>query len=127
MPLRHMMTQTASTTRHPAPSGGKVGNPVTNLTNLRITPLMLPDATSMHAIRHEIGLEGSDVQIYEAYSESHAHTDSSVAVTQMPDIRKGDKLVIGSITYTVQWAKQQPATTGFGATLLMRIVEDERA
>ena len=127
MPLRNFMTQTASTTRNPAPAGSKVGEAVTNLTALKIMPLMLPDATSMHAIRQEMGLEGSDVQIWETYTESHAHTDSSVSVTQMPDIRKGDKLVIGSITYTVQWAKQQPATTSFGATLLLRIVEDERA
>lgn len=128
MPLRHMMTTTASTTRNPAISGGKIGAPVTNLTNLKITPVMLPSATGQHAIRQLVGLDGTAVQVFEAYTESHTHTDSSVSVTQLPDIEAGDRLVVGSITYTVKWAEQQPATlAGFGVTLLLYLVEDKRA
>lgn len=127
MPLRHMMTQTASTTRNPAKAGGKVGAPVTNLTNLKITPIMLPDTRGQHAIRQAIGLEGTAVQFFEAYTESHTHTDSGVPVTQLPDIVTGDRLVIGSITYEVLWCEQQPATFSFPATLLIYIIEDKRA
>lgn len=126
MPLRNFMTTTASTTRHPAMSGGKIGNPVTNLTNLKITPLMLMDTRSALSLQQAIGLEGTLGQIWETYTESHAHTDSSVAVTQLPDIVAGDKLVVDSVTYHVQWANRQPATTGFGATLILYVYEDKR-
>lgn len=126
MPLRNFMTTTASTTRLPAKSGGKVGAPVTNLTNLKITPLMLPDTRGSHAVRQAIGLEGTAVQFFETYTESHAHTDSSVSVTQLPDIVTGDRLVIGSTTYEVLWCEQQPATTSFPATLLIYVIEDKR-
>ncbi len=126
MPLRNFMTQTASTTRNPTKAGGKVGAPVTNLTLLKIMPLVIPDATSMHAIRREIGLEGTAVQVYETFTESHAHTDSGTPVTQMPDIAIGDRLIVDSITYTVQWVKQQSQTSSFGRTLLLRVIEDER-
>lgn len=125
MPLRNFMTQTASTTRLPNKSGGKIGTPVTNLTNLRICPLMLPSATGQHMIRQITGFEGSHVQFWETYTESHQHTDSSVTVTQLPDIVQGDFLVVNGVTYTVEWTEQQPATSSFGATLLLYVYEDK--
>jgi hypothetical protein len=125
MPLRNFMTTTASTKRHPAKSGMKVGDPVTNLTNLKITPLMLMDTRSALALQQARGLTGTLGQIWETYTESHAHTDSSVAVTQIPDIVAGDKLVVDGVTYNVQWANRQPATTGFGVTLILYVFEDE--
>lgn len=125
--LRAMMTTTASTKRAPAMSGGKRGEPTTNLTNLLITPVMLSAMTGQHAIRQAIGLEGTAEQLFEAYTEAHTHTDSGVSVTQMPDIEAGDRLVVGSITYNVKWAESQPATFSFGATLLLYVTEDKRA
>jgi hypothetical protein len=104
----------------------KIGNPVTNLTNLKITPVMLSSASGQHQIRQAIGIEGTAVQVFEAYTEAHAHTDSSVSVNQMPDVEAGDKLVVGSVTYSIKWCEQQPATTGFGATMLIYITEDKR-
>lgn len=126
MPLRNFMTTTASTTRNPAKSGGKVGAPATNLTNLKIMPLMLSDTRGLHQIRQAIGLQGTAVQLFETYTESHTHTDSSVSVTQLPDIVTGDRLVVGSITYEVLWCESQPATTSFPATLLIYVMEDKR-
>jgi hypothetical protein len=127
MSLRDMMTQTASTKRQPAMSGGKRGEPTTNLTNLLITPLMLSSLTCQHAIRQAIGLEGTAEQLFEAYTESHTHTDSGATVTQMPDIEAGDRLVVESITYNVKWAEVQGLTFGFGQTLILYVTEDKRA
>lgn len=127
MPLRHLMTTTASTTRPAAMVNGKKGDPTSNLTNLKITAVMLSSASGQHAIRQAIGLDGTAVQIFETYSESHTHTDSSVSVTQMPDIEAGDRLVVGSVTYIVRWAEVQPATFSYGATLLLYLTEDKRA
>lgn len=125
MPLRDFMTQTASTKRHPAKEGGKISAAVANLTNLLITPLMLPSASGQHAVRQVTGFEGTHVQFWETYTESHLHTDSGVAVTQLPDIVQGDFLVVSGVTYTVEWTEAQPATSGFGATLLLYVYEDK--
>jgi hypothetical protein len=129
MPLVNFMTQTASTKRFSAISSGKRGTLSNHLTSLKITPVMLPDSRSQSAniVRQALGLEGTAVQIFEAYTESHAHTDGGTPVTQMPDIITGDRLVVGSITYQVRWAEQQPATTSFGATLLLYLTEDKSA
>lgn len=122
-----MMTTTASTSRQPAMSGGKRGEPTTNLTNVLLTPPMLSDMKGDHAVRQAIGLEGTAEQLYEAYTESHTHTDSGVSVTQMPDIKAGDRLTVDGVTYNVKWAKVQGLTFGFGKTLMLYITEDERA
>lgn len=127
MSLSRMMTTTASTQRTPAMSGGKKGDPVTHLQSVKITPVMLSSATGQHAIRQAIGLEGTAIQVFETYTQSHAHTDGGSPVTQIPDIVNGDRLVVGSVTYTVRWCEQQPATSGFGATLMVYITEDKRA
>ena len=126
MPLRNFMTQTASTTRHPAMASGKIGTPVANLTNLKITPLMLMDTQSAFSFTQSLGMTGTLGQLWETYSESHTHTDSGVSVTQYPDIVAGDKLVVDGVTYHVQWAGAQPATSGFGKTLILRVFEDKR-
>lgn len=127
MSLLSMMTTTASTKRQAAMASGKRGEPTTNLTGLLITPIMLSAMTGQHAVRQAIGLEGTAEQLFECYTESHTHTDSSVSVTQMPDIEAGDRLVVGSVTYNVKWAEIQPATFSFGATLLLYVTEDKRA
>lgn len=127
MPLRDFMTTTASTTRHPAISGGKRSTPVTNLTNLKITPVMMSSNVGQHATRMAQGLPKAAVHRFETYTESHTHTDSGVSVTQLPDIREDDRLVVGSITYVVVEAEIQPATSGFGATLLIYLDEEKSA
>lgn len=126
MTLSQFMTATATTERHPAMSGGKRSAPTTHLEDVSITPVMLPNAQGQHQIRAAIGLEGTAVQVFEIYTESHEHTDDSSTVDQMPDIEAGDRLVTSGITYVVRWAEQQPATTSFGATLLLYVTEDKR-
>lgn len=127
MPLLSFMTTTASTTRLPAIISDKRGNPVTNLTSLKITPIMLPDLRRQIEVKKAIGLEGSVVQVFECFTESHTHIDSSVSVTQIPDIIVGDRLVIGSTTYNIRIAERNSPTTIFGATLQLTITEDRRA
>ena len=127
MSLLSFMTASADTTRPPAMSSDKIGNPVTNLESVKITPVMLADASRNQSIRQAIGLDGTAVQVFECYTESHTHTDSTASVTQMPDIIAGDRVVVGGVTYNVRWAEQQPATGSFGATLLVYMTEDKRA
>jgi len=127
MSLSRMMTATATTTRLPAMVNDKIGDPVAHLASVKITPVMLASTTGQHQIRQAIGLEGTAIQVFECYTESHLHTDGGVPVTQVPDIEAGDRLVVGSVTYEVLWAEQQPATSGFGATLMLYITEDKRA
>lgn len=125
--LKHFMTATATTTRTPAVSGIKVGDAVTHLENVKVTPVMLSSASGQHAIRQAIGLDGSAVQVFEAYTESHEHTDDSVTVTQVPDIREGDRIIIDGVTYNVRWSQRQTATTSYGQTLMIYMTEDKRA
>jgi len=127
MTLLSMMTASADTTRLPAIVGGKRGDPTTHLESVSITPIMLANTRGQETIRQAIGLEGTAIQLFEAYTQSHTHTDDSASVTQMPDIIVGDRLVVGGVTYNVRWVEQQPATSGFAATLILYLTEDKRA
>ena len=127
MTLSQMMTATASTTRHPAMADDQIGDPVTHLESVKITPPMLPSTNTQQSVRQAIGLEGTLVQVFECYTESHAHIDSSASVDQMPDIIANDMLITGGITYSVRWVDQQPPTASFGATLIMFLTKDKRA
>ena len=122
-----MMTATASTTRNPALSGGKIGDPVTNLESVKITAPTLPDRRGTEAIKKAAGLEGSAVQVFEAYTQSHSHTDSGSPVTQIPDIIAGDRLITGGITYNVRTAEKDAASISFGQTLILILTEDRRS
>lgn len=127
MSLGLMMTATATTKRHPAISSNKRGDPVTNLESVNVTPVMSPSTRGQQAIRAGIGLEGTAIQIYEIYTQSHTHTDSSSSVTQMPDIVEGDTVTIDSVDYTVRWAEQQSATISMAAHLVIYITKDKRS
>lgn len=124
MTLSSMMTASATTKRLPAISSGKRGAPTTYLESVRITPVMLSNTTGQHQIRQAIGVE-APVQVFEAYTESHTHSKNSSSVTELPDIVAGDQLVTGGTTYGVRWCEQQPATSSFGATLLIYLTEDK--
>jgi hypothetical protein len=125
--LRKVMTDTATTTRPPGISSGKIGDPVAHLSGVKITPVMLSSATGMHGIRQAIGLDGSAIQVYEAYTTVHTHVDGGVSVYQVPDIVRGDRLTVGGVTYNVRWSETQPATFGLDATLLLYLTEDKRS
>lgn len=121
-----MMTATASTKRLAPSSNGKTGDMQTNLTNVRITPPMLPEQKGDYNVRQMAQLDGSAVQYWEAYTESHTHTDSGVEVTQMPDIKAGDRITCDGIEYVVDWAQIDSPTSSFGKTLSMRLTTDIR-
>lgn len=126
MTLSSMMTATASTQRTIARVGSKFGDPVTNLESVSITPLMLVGVRNIQGIRQATGLEGTAVQIWQAYTESHEHTDSSSTVTQIPDIVESDLLISDGITYKVVLAQINPATSSFIATLILYLTESKR-
>lgn len=123
--LRSFMTATATTTRRTNPTDGNFGSPVAHLANVKITPVMLPSAGGAHIIRQTLGLEGTAIQVFETYTEAHAHTDGGVSVNQLPDIVAGDRLSTNNVTYLVRWCEAQPATSGFTATLLIYLTEDK--
>jgi hypothetical protein len=127
MPLRHFMTTTATVSRTPAVTSGKIGDPVEHLTQVKIQPITLPMGRGQNAIRAAIGFgEGSAIQVFETYTEAHGHYDGGVYVEQVPDIRAGDTLTSGGKSYSVRFAEQQSATSSFGATLIIYMTEDKR-
>lgn len=120
------MTETVTTERKSNPSDGVFGAPSSHLTGVKITPVMLASAQGAHAIREAIGMQGTAVQFFEAYTEPHAHTDGGLSVSTLPDIVAGDRLIADGVTYTVRWCEKQPATTSTLATLLIYLTEDKR-
>lgn len=120
------MTATASTKRPSAIDGNDImgDSLVDKLSNVKLTPPMMPEQSGRWGNHQARGIEGSEAHDYEAYTESHTHTDGGVSVTQMPDIVEHDRLIIGSRIYTVKMAKTEPATFSFGDTLVLHLVED---
>ncbi len=120
MSLKAMMTSTATTTRHPAPDmNGKIGARATWLEDVKVTPVMLASASGQHYARQASGFDGTSVYQYEAYTESHEHTEDSVTVTQLPDIRQSDLITIDGLTYVVKRAAIDTPTSSFGKTLYL--------
>lgn len=110
------MTTSASTTRQAAASGGISGDFAANLTGLYVTYPNPPENRGGQRVMTAQGLEGAAIHEYECYTEAHSHTDSGSTVTTVPDIAVGDKLTIGSTTYTVKETGLWGDTFGFGAT-----------
>jgi hypothetical protein len=101
---------TCTTQRRGATSGNKSGDFAANLASCSITSPMLLDTQTSQAVSTLIGLAGIPVQIFQCFTESHSHTDSSATVNQLPDIIASDTLTTGGVTYTVKWAEIWPAT-----------------
>lgn len=114
-----------STKRAPAMTSGKKSDPVTNLTGVESSPLVLPSQQSQHAIRAALGLEGTAVQVWEMYLKKCAHVDSGASVNQLPDIIAGDRVTIGSFDYSVRWA-DITHPFAFGDVLILYVTEDKR-
>jgi hypothetical protein len=114
-----------STKRAPAMASGKISTPVTNLTGVESSPLILQDSRNNQGIRQSFGLEGSAVQLWELYFKKCAHVDSSVNVNQLPDIIIGDIVVVNSIDYRVRWA-DITHPFAFGDVLICYVVEDKQ-
>jgi hypothetical protein len=127
MTLLQFMTEITLTKRVPSISGGKIGDPVTHLENVKVVPRQLFDTFGTHTVRAAIGLEGTAMQLFQTYTESHAHIDDSAPVTQVPDIISGDRLILDGVTYQVRFAEKQTLTISFGETLYLYITEDKRS
>lgn len=114
-----------STKRNPPMSGGKISKtPVTNLTGVESSPLILQDSRNNQGIRQALGLEGSAIQLWELRIHKCAHVDSGVAVDQLPDIIIKDIVVIDGINYLVRWADTAHRFS-FGDILMLYVVEDK--
>lgn len=120
--IRQLATVTASTKRSPQVSGGKRGARATHLEGVSIVPLM---PASRDTLQHPV-FEGQAMELWETYAESHQHTDDSVSVTQVPDIRQGDLLTVDSTDYHVKFVGNWPAASGMGAYLQI-VVEEFKA
>lgn len=115
-----------STKRAPAMSGGKKSDPVTNLTGVESSPLVLPSQQTQQAIRAALSLEGTATQLWELFLKKCAHIDSGASVNQLPDIVAGDRVTIDSVNYSVQWADITHPFS-FGDVLILYVTEDKRA
>lgn len=115
-------TATISTTRPPAMSGGKRGARVTNLTAVSVVPLMPASNTTFQ----RAATQSASLELWETFTQVHTHTDSTVEVTQIPDIRQGDILVDNSIDYDVIWVGNYASTGGLNAYLHI-VMEEVRA
>lgn len=126
MSLRDMMTSTATTKRAAAITGGKISKTfVANLSGVMITYPNPPENRGQQRVTQAGGLEGSAIHEFEAFTESHTHTDSSVSVTQMPDILKGDIVTVDSINYLVKEVGIWGDTFGFAKTMYIYMDKDE--
>jgi len=114
------------TKRVPPKSGGKVGDPVTHLQDVASSPLILPSQQSQQKIRAAIGLDGTAVQLWELRMNKSTHTDGMATVTQLPDVKVGDRVVIDNVNYNVEWADITHPFS-FGDVLLLYLTEDKRA
>jgi len=114
------------TKRTPPKTGTKKGDPVTYLENVASSPLILPSQQAQQAVRAALGMEGTAVQLWELRMHKSTHLKEEESVTELPDIVAGDRVVIDSQTYAVQWA-DTPHPYSFGQILMLYITEDKRA
>lgn len=119
--IRKLATATASTKRPPDVAGGKRGPRATNLESLKIVPVM----PARKATLERAGLEGTAVERQQTFVTQHAHTDSSASVDQLPDIKQGDTLVVGSDTYKVIYVGDWPAMRETTAYKLLLLEEEK--
>jgi len=116
MAFSDLATSTVSTKRAGAVVAGKRAAPVTHLENVSVFPIMPIDIGGRgDRVTTRSGLPGQAIEQWETYTENHEHTDDSVTVTQIPDIREGDIMVDGSAEYEVSFVANWPITnlTGF--------------
>jgi len=90
MSALNFCTQVASTKRSPAVAGGKVGEPVSHLTDILIMPLM----PAGEDIRAEAALN-SPREAKETYCREE-------------DIIEGDHLVVEGVEYIIRWVGEWP-------------------
>lgn len=125
--LRLMMTATATTERLPSPDGNnKIGARATWLEDVKVTPKMLNPEKGRTAQRATTvaGMSGVTVYVAETYTESHAHIKDGLPVTELPDIRENDLIIIDGESFIVRRAATDTYTSSFGNTLYIYLDED---
>lgn len=100
-----MASVTASTKRNPAPSSGKVGTTVTNLTGLKILPLMPVSK-----------------EIVERYQLKSPRLNFVTYIEGSPDIASGDALVVGSEEYKIVGCPPWPSDRAFLELVVEKVV-----
>ncbi len=124
-----MATATYSTKRSPAKVSGKTGASVTNLTGVKMLPIMPLDSGHTSVSRSpqspNKATSGRIKDHLITYAESQAHTDSSVSVDQVPDIKERDVLVADGRDYKVNEVQNWPAT-GNTLAYIQVMIEESR-
>ena len=118
-----LATTTITTKRTPAYVSGLRGDPVANLSGVKIHPPMPFPTRREQEVRSRLGITGQAVKIHQTFTEKQSHTDSSVVVNQVPDIIEGDEIVDGGTTYHVSAIRSWPATAGMTAFLEITLEE----
>ena len=124
--LSKMATATYSTKRSPAKVTGKTGAAATNLTGVKMVPLMplvVGSAVGNTVNSPNKALSGRIKDYWITAAEYQAHTDSTVAVTRVPDIIEGDVLVVGSTNYKVKGVDNWPASISQLAFIYVTVEE----
>lgn len=125
--LTNMSTATYSTKRSPAKVAGKTGDAVTNLTGVKSVPIMPLVATGVSGANipraPKVAVTGRVKDFWITAIEYQTHTDSGVPVTQVPDIKERDVLVVGSTDYKVREVQNWPATISTLAFIYVTVEE----
>ena len=124
MSLSKLADQTYSTKRPPAMSSGKRAVPAANLSGVKCTAIMpMVGDSDKNALSNRDPISGMMLELWETYTQYQTHTDSTVSVTQVPDIKEGDVLTVGSKDYYVRRVDNWPAAGGLLA--FIRVVVEE--
>lgn len=100
------MTITASTKRNPAASGGKIGAPATNLASLDLAYAPLPLSPDL----------------VEKYRLNSARKNYKTGAFGNPDVKDGDQLTTGGVTYIVRGSDKVTGPVAFLNLILEEVI-----
>ena len=125
--LSKMATATYSTKRSPAASSNKGGASATHLTGVSFVPIMPLVAAGMGGSNIPKApmqaVTGRIKDFWITMAEYQTHVDSTVTVTQVPDVIEGDVLVAGGTDYKVREVQNWAATTKLLAGIYVTVEE----
>ena len=125
--LTKMSTATYSTKRNPAMSSSKRSVSVAKLSSVASVPIMpaVAGQGAMTPMPISDPIRGQQLDLYETYIEYQTHVDSSVTVTQLPDVKENDMVVVGSVNYKVRRVETWPATSSLLSYLRVLLEESQ--
>lgn len=98
-------------------------DPETYLEDVESSPLILADKQIQQSVMKAAGIDGTQVQLWHLRLRKSSHSKDGTPVTELPDIKIGDWVIIGSKVYPVKWADTTHPFS-FGDILLIYVVED---